>query len=50
VLGDVPVVCGHFGDCIVWKIGKDIIEMQKKKLCHVGFVTTYQSAEVTGTL
>jgi len=29
VLRDVPVVCGHFGGFIVWKISKDIIWMQK---------------------
>jgi hypothetical protein len=27
VSGDMPVVCGHFDDLIVWKISKDIIGM-----------------------
>jgi hypothetical protein len=29
VLGDVPVVCGCFGDFIGWKISKDVIGVQK---------------------
>jgi len=37
VLGDVPVVCGCFGDFIGWKISKDVIGVQKTALrwvCH----------------